>query len=119
MQTTSRQTIAAPFDFGSGQQVFVINDIDLAIPPSNISIRKEDLTYVYRTLRSKAATKIPTGHGQSSIQVTIPFLNSQLLTLHRLIIELRNSPFCYIDNRYIRESIVPDWPTGQSMAFTL
>lgn len=118
MEVTSRQTIIGPEDMGS-KGVLVINDIDLVIPPTNISISKEDLTYQYRTLRTKVATKIPTGHGRTTVQMTLPFTTSELLTMHRLIVELRNNPFCYIDNRFIRESIVPDWPYGQNMAFTL
>lgn len=118
MQITSQQTIVGPEDLGS-KQVMVINDIDLVIPPTNISVNKEDLTYIYRTLRTKVATKVPTGHGRVVVQMSIPFTNGMLLTMHRLIIELRNSPFCYIDNRFIRESIVPDWPATQSMAFTM
>src|SRR5688572_6016474 len=118
MEVTSRQTIVGPQDTVE-PAVVAINDIDLQIPPTNISISREDLTYAYRTLRTKVATKIPTGHGRTIVQMTVPFTTGELLTMHRLVVELRNSPFCYIDNRFIRENVVPDWPYGQNMAFTL
>jgi len=101
------------------KNIFIINDLNLKIPPTNISIQKEDLVYQWKTLRSNASTKLPSGHGQIGIQVVIPFVGSQVLMMHRLVVELRNNPFCFIENRFIRESIVPDWPTGQNMAFTM
>ena len=113
-----RQTTIGPEDLGP-QDVFVINDISLTIPPTNISVRKEDLTYQWRTLRTKSATKIPTGHGQVTAHLSIPFTSTQFLSLHRLITQFRHSPFCYVDNRYLRESIVPEWPYHQNMAFTM
>lgn len=115
---TIRQTVVSPVDLG-GKNVFIINDVDLEIPPTQIEIRKEDLTFHYRTLRTKSSTKVPTGNGQVTIHATIVFTDDQLLTMHRLIVEMRNSPFCYVDNRYIRESIVPDWPYSQNMALTV
>lgn len=101
------------------KNVFIINDIDLMIPPHQMEARKEDLSFRYRTLRTKQSTKVPTGHGQVSVKVSIPFIDNQLLHLQRLLVQIRNSPFCYIDNRYLRESIVPDWPYSQNMAFTV
>lgn len=101
------------------KEVFIINDIDLQIAPSAIQINQEDLLYSWKTLRTSVSTKIATGRGQIRINCRIYFTNSMLLDLHRLIVELKQSPFCVINNRYIRESIVPDWPQWQQMAFTL
>jgi murein DD-endopeptidase MepM/ murein hydrolase activator NlpD len=112
------QIIAESNDTYGSQSIFVINDITLSIPPTNIVIQKDDLTYSWRTLRSKASTKIPSGHANVNVQVVIPFKYSQILDLHRLIVELRHSPFCYVDNAFIREALVPDWADSQNMAFT-
>lgn len=100
-------------------QVFTINDINLRIAPEAISVQKEDLVYNWKTLRTKASTKIPSGHGQMMIQVRIPFMDSQILALHRLIVEFRQSPFCSIENIWLRQTLCPEWPTGQKMAFTM
>ena len=114
---TARQTIVSPVDVP--KDTFVIGDISMSIAPSSIEIRKEDLVYQYRVLRSKVATKVPTGSGQVSIHLSIPFVVDQLLEFHRLVTEIRNSPFVYVDNRFVRENIVPDWPYAQQMAFTI
>lgn len=113
-----RQIVASPTDLG-GKGVLVLNDVDLIIPATQIEVNKEDLTYRYRTLRTKSATKVPTGNGQASIHMSIPFTDDTLLSMHRLLVEMRNSPFMYVDNRYIRESMVADWPYSQNMALTL
>jgi murein DD-endopeptidase MepM/ murein hydrolase activator NlpD len=118
MANTNRQTIISPQDLGP-QNVFVINDINLVVPPTQIEVNKEDLVYQWRTLRTKASTKIPSGHGQIRVSCHIVFPQEQLLALHRLIVQFRHSPFCYVDNRYLRESIVPDWPVTQNMAFCM
>ncbi len=101
------------------KDIFVINDIDLVVPPQHIAVQKEDLVYHWKTLRTKTSTKIPTGRGQVHIAVTIPFTERSMLSLHRLIVQFKHSPFCFIENRYLRESLVPHWPDHQNMAFTM
>ena len=104
---------------GGRKNVFRINDIDLVVPPTNISVQKEDLIYEWRALRANSTTKIPSGQGQAAISVSIPFTASQVLDMHRLVVEFIHSPFCSIENRLLRETIVPHWPIGQNMAFTM
>jgi len=101
------------------KQVFQINDINLKIPPSNITIQQEDLVYQAKALRTSTTTKTPSGHGHCSAQVLAVVKYSQILDLHRLAVQVRNSPFVFIENRLLRETIVPDWPLTQSMAFTV
>ena len=108
-----------PKPLGSKSNTFWINDIALTIPPTDIQVQKEDLTYSWRTLRTSTSTKIASGHGQVAISLTIPFTEALLLEMHRLIVEFKHSPFCYIDNRYLRETLVPEWPLEQNMAFTM
>lgn len=104
---------------GTEDGTFVLNDIDLEIPPTNIQVRKESLTYQWRTLRTSVATKISSGHGNCVASVRIPWLDSQILTIHRFILELKNNPYCFIENQLIRDTLVPHWPTSQNMAFTV
>lgn len=108
-----------PVVAGGSPDVFIINDINLLIPPTSIDVRKEDLTYEWRTLRTSTATKIASGHGQVAVRVEIAFTQDLMLDMHRLIVQFRQSPFCYIDNRYLRQVLVPDWPINQNMAFTM
>ena len=99
--------------------VFVINDIALTVPPTNISIRKEDMVWQWKTLRTNASTKIPSGRGIVQVSVRLIFVPQHFLEMHRLITQFKHSPFCYIENALIRDSIVPDWLNSQMMAFTM
>jgi len=106
-------------EFISESAIFQINDIELHIPPTNISIRKEDMLWQWKTLRSSTSTKIPSGHGMCQVSIQVVFTPDLLLHLHRLIVQFKHSPFCYVENRLIRDSIVPHWPVYQHMAFTM
>ena len=99
--------------------VFKINDIVLRIPPSQISVHKEDMFWQWKTLRTKQSTKVPSGRGICHVQIQVVFTPDLLLTLHRLVVQFKHSPFCWIENLYLRDAIVPHWPVSQYMAFTL
>lgn len=101
------------------KSVFIINDIALEVPPTHISIRKEDMVWQWKTLRTNASTKIPSGRGVVQVSVRLIFVPNDFLVMHRLIVEFKHSPFCFIENALIRESIVPDWLHTQMMAFTM
>lgn len=99
--------------------IFIINDIELIIPPTQIVIKKENLHWSWKTLRSKISTKIASGNAVNYVGLTIVFTPDLILSLHRLITEFKQSPFCYIENNFIRQSIAGDWPVYQNMAFTM
>ena len=99
--------------------VFVINDVPLRIPPSSINISTEDLVWQWKTLRSSVSTKIPSGHGACNVRLDIVFTPDLLLQLHRLIVQFKHSPFCWVRNRLVRQSIVPHWKPYQQLAFTM
>jgi len=103
----------------TGDAIFIINDIELEIPPTQISIQKEDLYWSWKTLRTKTSTKVPSSHGVLHVQLNIIFTPDQLITLHRLVTEFRNSPYCYVKNKYLRNNICESWGVGQNMAFTM
>jgi len=99
--------------------VFKINDVILHIPPSQITVVKEDMVWSWKTLRTKASTKVPSGHGVCHVSLNVVFTPDLLLHLHRLVVQFRHSPFCWIENQFLRESIVPNWPVWQKMAYTM
>ena len=101
------------------KDVFVLNDIAFVIPPTSISVQKEDLSYSWKTIRSPATTKVPTGHGAIRVAVVIPFLNNSLIDFHRLRVQIRHNPFVFVENRFLRESIIPEEPGVKSMAFAV
>lgn len=91
--------------FNDQEPNFVINDIELHIPPTAISVHKEGLEYAWKTLRSKVSTKIASGNGNYHVQVNITFAPDSLILLHRLISQVRNNPFVAIQNSFINGSI--------------
>lgn len=99
--------------------VFIINDMELIIPPTQIVVKKENLSWSWKTLRSSISTKVASGNGVNYVGLTIVFTPDLILHLHRLITQFRNSPFCYIENSFLRHSLVPHWSTWQNMAFTM
>jgi murein DD-endopeptidase MepM/ murein hydrolase activator NlpD len=99
--------------------IFIINDMELIIPPTQIVVKKENLSWSWKTLRSAVSTKIASGNGINYVGLTIVFTPDLLLHLHRLITQFRHSPFCYIENSFLRHSLVPHWSTWQNMAFTM
>lgn len=99
--------------------VFTINDIELLIPPTQIVVKKENLSWSWKTLRSSTATKIASGNAINYVGLTIVFTPDLILHLHRLIVQFKNSPFCHVENSFLRQSLVGHWPVWQSMAFTM
>ena len=100
-------------------EVFVINDVVLEIPPTAISIQNEDLVWQWKTLRTKSSTKIPSGRGMCQVTLNIVFTPALLLHLHRLVVQFNHSPFCWVENRLLRESLASHWPAFKNMAFTM
>lgn len=104
--------------------VFIINDIALSIPPTNIVISKEDVYWNWKTLRSKSSTKVPSGQGFCQVTVNIIFTPNLILHLHRLIVEIKHNPFVSVENRFLRDSLFPYTSFGnqeiiEQMAFAV
>ncbi len=89
--------------------LFVINDIELRIAPTNISISKDSLNYQWQTLRTTNSQIKKSGHSVISINFTVPFvgINDINNKLRPLIAQLRYMPFCYVENQFLRENIYP------------
>jgi hypothetical protein len=95
---------------------FIINDIELHVPPTAISVHKEGLHYSMKALRTKVTTKILSGSGVYHAQVKITFPQDSLVLLHRLICEVKNSPFISVKNKFISDSMgrnLPGMPDTQ------
>lgn len=84
---------------------FWINDIALFVPPTSISIHKEGLDYSIKALRTRVSTKILSGNGIYHAQINLTFPPDGLIQLHRLICQVKNNPFVYIENDFVRSSI--------------
>ena len=84
---------------------FIINDIELHVPPTAISVHKEGLEYSWKTLRSKVSTKVLSGNGVFHAQISITFPADSIVLLHRLISQVRNNPFVMVENNFLSQSI--------------
>ena len=115
----SNNSDSEPNITANANEVFVINDVVLEIPPTAISIQNEDLVWQWKTLRTKSSTKIPSGRGMCQVTLNVVFTPTLLLHLHRLVVQFNHSPFCWIENRLLRESLAPHWPAFKNMAFTM
>lgn len=119
-EVDTSNNIGTPADLAvNSEDTFVINDVVLEIPPTAISIQNEDLVWHWKTLRTKSSTKISSGRGMCQVTLNVVFTPDLLLHLHRLVVQFNHSPFCWVRNRFIRESIAPHWPTFKQMAFTM
>src|SRR6056300_817555 len=77
--------------------VFIINDIELVVPPTNIIVHKEDMYWNWKTLRTNISTKISSGQGFCQATINIIFTPDLILHLHRLIVQIKNSSF-FVNN---------------------
>jgi len=98
---------------------FVINDIVLSIPPTEIQISKQPQNFRYQGLRSKASTKVKSGHSLINITFRIPFVGEKDINekLRPLLAQFRLTPFCAIENEHIRNTILGN--SGENMALCL
>lgn len=125
--TSFNEMLRDPASVGEGgavkrideKSLFIINDIELVIPPTNIQVHKEDMYYNHKTLRTKHSTKVASGHGFCQVAINCIFTPDLLLHLHRLIVEIKCSPFIWVENMFIRQSIVPDWDLTRFMGFVV
>lgn len=103
----------------SSDTAFVVNDLHFTVGANAIQINKENMHYKYLALRETSTTKIPSGHGNCIINVKFQIPREDILRLHRLILEVKQNPFVYIENNIIRQTVVPNWASTQNMACTV
>lgn len=100
---------------------FVINDIQLIVPPENISINKTGQLKKYKSLRTKGTAKFRSPSTIVTVDVNIKFSGVDAInsTLKPLVAQFLLTPFCSIENQYIKDSIVGTENLNQNLAFAL
>lgn len=88
---------------------FIINDIELSIPPTSIQITKHAFNHEWQTLRTRASQKTKSGHAVLNVSIAVTFIghddiNNKLIPL---IAQLRLTPFCYVHNEFLYQNIFP------------
>lgn len=95
---------------------FSINDIVLSIPPENITVEVTNNTIDLPILRSKSSVKIDTGQGEISVMISVVLTDDPITgntledeikyKLIPLMVQLKNMPFCHVDNEYLKNKII-------------
>jgi len=93
-----------------GQDAMVLGHLLFKIPPLAIRIRKSNITYRWKPLRTKESIAVKSGSGEAWIEVDLAFvgLNQINTSLGGLITLWKKSPICFIENLYIRENMLPE-----------
>lgn len=100
---------------------FVINDIVLTIPPEHISIDRAAQIKQYKSLRTKGTAKVRSPQSMVSITLQVKFVGIDEINnkLRPLVAQFLLTPFCYVDNDYLRDSIVGNEGKKKNMALAL
>jgi hypothetical protein len=95
--------MAVPHD-----STFLINDIQLTIPPEQINIQTQASHKEWKPVRIRAPIKAKSGHSVLSIHISVPFVGADEINnkLRPLIAQFRLTPFCFIDNEHLRNTIL-------------
>ena len=109
---------------GSGN--FQINDIVLNIPPEQISCQRQSFNHQWQTLRTRASIKSKSGFSQWHIIINVHFSShysdstgrNGIEQLRDLVSQFRVTPFCYVENQHLRDSILAG-DNRHSMALAL
>lgn len=108
---------------------FQINNITLRIPPSKIRVDRQSHNNIYQTLRTQSSIKSKSGFSTIDVYLSIDFVDevssgvsvgsqNGFRQLRDLVSQFRVTPFCYIENSFLRNEILSG-NTTQSMAFAL
>lgn len=100
---------------------FQINDIVLNIPPEQITIDRRSMNRNWsQSLRTKSSIKTRTGFSvlDISCKVFITKENQGYKNLRNLVSQFRVTPFCYVENDYLR-SVIMNGDRTKNMALAL
>lgn len=93
-----------------------INDIILDIPPAAIKVQRRSVNNMWNTLRTQSSIKSKSGLSRIDIEMTVFFTDSPsknqigfrngLHKLQALVSQMRVTPFCYVENGFLRSAIL-------------
>lgn len=103
-----------------GQDAMVLGHLLFKVPPLAIRVKKGNITYRWKPLRTQESIAVKSGNGEAYIEVDLAFvgINQIQHSLADLIALWKSVPFCFIENVHIRKMMVPERP-DESMAVCL
>jgi endonuclease YncB( thermonuclease family) len=103
-----------------GGDALILGHLLFQVPPLAIRIRKGNITFRWKPLRTKESIAVKSGNGECMIEIDLAFVGFHQIrdTLSNLIALWKKVPFCFVENAYIRENMIPNNP-DESMALCL
>ena len=103
-----------------GQDALVLGHLLFKVPPLAIRVKKGNMTYRWKPLRTQESIAVKSGNGECYIEIDLAFvgINQIQHSLADLIALWKSVPFCFIENIHIRKMVVPD-EADTSMAVCL
>lgn len=100
-----------------GEDAFILGHLLFRVPPLAIRVKKGNIVYRWKPLRTKESIAIPSGNGECYIEVDLVFVGLQQInqSFAHLVSLWKKVPFCFIENKFIREMIIPDAPEDTMM----
>jgi murein DD-endopeptidase MepM/ murein hydrolase activator NlpD len=100
---------------------FIINDIQLSIPPTQIKVNTHGAIQQFNVVRNRTSIKTKSRNTSLTVTLQIQFvgeedINSKLLPL---LAQIKLTPFCYVENQFLRDSIMGESGEDQNMAFAV
>ena len=81
---------------------FIINDIELRIPPESIQIDKQSFNHEWSTLRTQQSRQMKSGYSIARVSFEVVFRGAaDFQNMIALAAGLRATPFCVVRNRYL------------------
>lgn len=98
--------------------LFQLNDIVLHIPPEFIRVDRKSYNNQWQTLRTRSSIKVKSGFSSIDISLTARFTDDYVIEegkktpvnglkkLRDLISQFRVTPFCFVENQFLRSSVL-------------
>lgn len=101
--------------------LFTINDITLQVSPTKIGIHRAALNRQWKTLRTRQSMKAKSGHSDLSITAEVVFVGIEEVNtkLRVLLAQFKLTPFCYVENEHIRNTVLGPNSEGVNMGLAL
>jgi endonuclease YncB( thermonuclease family) len=95
-----------------GNDALVLGHLLFDVPPLAIRIKKGNITYRWKPMRTNESIAVKSGNGECHIEVDLAFVGFQQIrdSLQELIFLWKKAPFCFIENLHIRKMMMPNDP---------
>jgi len=109
---------------------FKINDIELAVSPSNIRVDKSTKNIKIPIVRESEAVKNRSGHGDINVSFDVIFSYNENITssskhndikndLLKIVAQLQLTPFFIVENEFVTKSIKPEYQDSEPLMLVL